>query len=169
MSATLKGQRGKGGGGIGPEETLVTVGTIGGTSPGGGWRIGADEAAAGQLVVANTLKGAGHDASEDGSGRQTLVAFSENQRAEVLEHDIAHQLTSGGGKPGQGYPAVRNGSAVRRLTPVECERLMGWPDGWTAPPGVKAPDSRRYAACGDGVVANVAEWIARGILQQELA
>lgn len=50
--------------------------------------------------------------------------------------------------------------SVRRLTPVECERLMGWPDDWTAPPGVKAPDSRRYAACGDGIVAPVAYWLA---------
>jgi DNA (cytosine-5)-methyltransferase 1 len=57
-------------------------------------------------------------------------------------------------------------AGVRRLTPRECERLMGWPDDWTAPEGVKAPDSRRYAACGDGVVANVAEWIGRGILAE---
>jgi DNA (cytosine-5)-methyltransferase 1 len=50
--------------------------------------------------------------------------------------------------------------SVRRLTPVECERLMGLPDGWTAPPGVKAPDSKRYAACGDAIVTTVAFWIA---------
>jgi site-specific DNA-cytosine methylase len=49
---------------------------------------------------------------------------------------------------------------VRRLTPVECERLMGLPDGWTAPDGVKAPDSKRYAACGDAIVTTVAFWIA---------
>ena len=53
-----------------------------------------------------------------------------------------------------------NRMTVRRLTPVECERLMGWPDGWTAPEGVKASDSKRYAACGDGIVAPVAFWIA---------
>jgi hypothetical protein len=37
---------------------------------------------------------------------------------------------------------------------------MGWPDEWTSPQGVKAPDSKRYAACGDGIVAPVAFWIA---------
>lgn len=60
---------------------------------------------------------------------------------------------------------------VRRLTPVECERLMSWPDDWTAPAGLKCPDSRRYAACGDGVVSNVAEWIGRRIVavERELA
>ena len=52
---------------------------------------------------------------------------------------------------------------VRRLTPTECEALMGWPRNWTAPEGIKAPDSRRYAACGDGIVANVAYWIAQRI------
>jgi len=52
---------------------------------------------------------------------------------------------------------------VRRLTPVECERLMGWPDGWTAPVGVKAADSKRYAACGDGIVSWVAYWIGQRI------
>ena len=57
-------------------------------------------------------------------------------------------------------PTLHQRMTVRRLTPVECERLMGWPDGFTAPEGVKAPDSKRYAACGDGIVAPVAFWIA---------
>jgi len=56
--------------------------------------------------------------------------------------------------------AVCTQMSVRRLTPVECERLMGLPDGWTSPPGVKAPDSKRYAACGDAIVTTVAFWIA---------
>lgn len=54
-------------------------------------------------------------------------------------------------------------SIVRRLTPTECEALMAWPRNHTAPEGIKAPDSRRYAACGDGIVANVAYWIAQRI------
>lgn len=52
-------------------------------------------------------------------------------------------------------PAVlQNG--VRRLTPLECERLMGFPDNWTA----GHSDSRRYKMIGNAVVVNVAEWIA---------
>ncbi len=57
---------------------------------------------------------------------------------------------------------VQEQATVRRLTPMECERLMGWPDGWTDIPWNKkdhAPDSRRYAACGNGVVAPVSYWI----------
>jgi DNA (cytosine-5)-methyltransferase 1 len=87
-------------------------------------------------------------------------------------------LTSGGGKPGQGYPAIREGAAVRRLSPTECERLQDWPDGWTIPHGPSLADTRqrlehpedpqpdgpRYAACGDGVTASVAEWIGRRLL-----
>jgi DNA (cytosine-5)-methyltransferase 1 len=46
---------------------------------------------------------------------------------------------------------------VRRLTPVECERLQGFPDGWTDLGGT--PDSRRYSAVGDAVTVNVARWI----------
>ena len=46
---------------------------------------------------------------------------------------------------------------VRRLTPTECERLQGFPDGWTQL-GDTA-DSKRYSALGDAVTVNVAEWI----------
>jgi DNA (cytosine-5)-methyltransferase 1 len=62
-----------------------------------------------------------------------------------------------------GAQSVAQNMTVRRLTPVECERLMGWPDGWTAPVGVKAADSKRYAACGDGIVSWVAYWIGQRI------
>jgi DNA (cytosine-5)-methyltransferase 1 len=51
---------------------------------------------------------------------------------------------------------------VRRLTPLECERLMGWPDNHTAT-GTNGPvsDSNRYKMCGNGVASPVAAWIAR--------
>lgn len=95
-----------------------------------------------------------------------VLSVAQNQRAAArreLHRDIGLAKLAGG-KPGEGYPAMRAGSTVRRLTPVECERLMSWPDGWTAIDGPDTPDGRRYAACGDGVVSNVSEWIARRIL-----
>lgn len=55
------------------------------------------------------------------------------------------------------------GPAVRRLTPMECERLQGWPDGWTDIPWngkPHAPDTNRYAGIVNGVTAPVAYWIA---------
>lgn len=103
------------------------------------------------------------------------VAVAENQRGEVSTSDVVPSIGQGGGKPGQGYPAVMETAelAVRRLTPTECERLMGWPDGWTAEGidtdgnPVTIADSSRYRMCGNGVVANVAEWIGRCIMESE--
>ena len=59
--------------------------------------------------------------------------------------------------------------APRRLTPVECERLMSWPDDWTRyrDDGKEQADSHRYKQCGNGVVSNVAEWIGRRIMQAQ--
>jgi DNA (cytosine-5)-methyltransferase 1 len=51
--------------------------------------------------------------------------------------------------------------AVRRLTPLECERLMGWPDDWTA----GQSDTHRYKQCGNGVASPVAQWIAQQLLK----
>lgn len=67
-----------------------------------------------------------------------------------------------GRSPGnEAQPAFAAG--VRRLTPTEAERLQGFPDGWT-----DGPDSRRYAALGDAVTVNVAEWIGRRIMRAGL-
>ena len=51
---------------------------------------------------------------------------------------------------------------VRKLTPIECERLMGWHDNWTALTDTGEPiaDTHRYKMCGNGVASPVAEWIA---------
>lgn len=50
---------------------------------------------------------------------------------------------------------LATGSRVRRLTPVECERLQGFPDGWTA----EQADSNRYQQMGNAVTVNVAEYV----------
>ena len=63
--------------------------------------------------------------------------------------------------------AVATTMAVRRLTPLECERLMGWPDGWTATKadGTPQSDTHRYKQCGNGVASPVAQWIAQHLQQ----
>jgi DNA (cytosine-5)-methyltransferase 1 len=106
---------------------------------GRGWRVDAEGAAGGQLIAAPP------------------VAFHLTQDP-INGADVPALGRNSGGQ------GVNGNGGVRRLTPVECERLMSWPDGWTAVDGPKTPDSRRYAACGDGVVSNVAEWIGRRIL-----
>ncbi len=54
---------------------------------------------------------------------------------------------------------------VRRLTPVECERLMGWPDNHTLhrADGKTNSDTTRYKMCGNGIASPVAQWIAEQI------
>ena len=58
--------------------------------------------------------------------------------------------------------------AVRRLTPVECERLQGFPDGFTAipwrgKPADQCPDGPRYKALGNSMAVNVMAWIGERI------
>ena len=50
---------------------------------------------------------------------------------------------------------------IRRLTPLECERLQGFPDGWTDLPG--ASDSARYKALGNSVAIPCVVYVMRGI------
>jgi DNA (cytosine-5)-methyltransferase 1 len=86
---------------------------------------------------------------------QQAVAFAQNQRDEVREMEIAGAIAAEPGMKQQTYARTEMG--VRRLMPVECERLQGFPDGWTA--GMS--DSARYRMLGNAVCVNVAEWIAK--------
>lgn len=63
---------------------------------------------------------------------------------------------------GQSKP-VFTGYAVRRLTPLEAERLQGLPDGWTNIPG--ASDTAKYKAIGNGLAIPCVEWIMRRITE----
>ena len=72
-----------------------------------------------------------------------MTAFAQNQRGELRTSDTAFQLTTGGGKPGEGYSAVLGAGDT-----VSDDPLL--------PLGL---DSHRYRCCGNGVVSDVAEWI----------
>lgn len=71
-------------------------------------------------------------------------------------------VDNGGGAWTHGL-AIWTGKQYRRLTPTECERLQGFPDGWTAVNGQS--DSARYKQLGNAVCVNVAEWLGRRIVQ----
>ena len=66
-------------------------------------------------------------------------------------------------------PAVMQAMAVRRLTPVECERLQGFPEGYTdiQPKGKATPDGPRYKALGNSMAVPVMRWIGERIAQVE--
>ena len=90
--------------------------------------------------------------------------------------DICHTLPAkmglGGGNTPMLAEPVEHRLAVRRLTPLECERLMGWPDDhtrWTAD-GKEQADTNRYKQCGNGVASPVAKWVGeqlRPVLETE--
>lgn len=175
--------------------------------------------------------------------RQIVMSVHENQQGEVWETNKFAALSTGGGKPGQGYPCVAcydmthadevmrpvtgdksnclnsrmgtggnqvpvvfepgiasrdgghvyNGIAptlranpgdnapaiclndqspsvgkVRRLTPIECERLQGLPDGYTDVPlnGKPASDANRYKALGNGMAQPCADYVIQRIVDE---
>lgn len=59
--------------------------------------------------------------------------------------------------------SAQQGYLIRRLTPVECERLQGFPDNYTAISGAKTPDSPRYKAMGNSMAVPVMRWIGERI------
>jgi len=67
-------------------------------------------------------------------------------------------------------PGLGVGMRVRRLTPLECERLQGFLDGWTDVPyrGKPAADGPRYRALGNSMAVNVMRWIGERINDRAL-
>ena len=116
---------------------------------------------------------AGGDASaasaycDDGStptlpASQTL-AFAQNQRDEVRDpNDLAGSLSADEGMKQRTYVATPQ---VRRLTPLECQRLQGFPDDWYD--GIEMSDAQKYRQLGNAVAVPVAEWIMRRISAAE--
>ena len=74
-------------------------------------------------------------------------------------------------KSSQQPPSVTQAMKVRRLTPLECERLMGWPDDHTkyTADGTIQADTNRYRQIGNGVASPVARWVAQQIARVEYA
>lgn len=57
-------------------------------------------------------------------------------------------------------PLSKQAARIRRLTPLECERLQGFPDNWTV-----GSDTQRYKQCGNAVTVNVVEAVMRGLYE----
>ncbi|MGJ7133320.1 phage N-6-adenine-methyltransferase [Morganella morganii] len=154
-----------------------------------------------------------HTLGRNHGQENACISFAENSQGEIRlqggDGQIVGPLSTGGGKPGQGYPAVvsfqergRDGGrnleiggelayaltspagggrgqerniadfntmTVRRLTPVECERLQGFPDNhtlinWRGKDAADCPDGPRYRAIGNSMAVPVMRWIGERIL-----
>ena len=98
-------------------------------------------------------------------GHSHAVAFQSSQSGVRLAN--THATLDANNGPRRHNGALVN-SAVRRLTPVECERLQGFPDGFTAIPWRKkgaedCPDGPRYKALGNSMAVPVMRWIGERI------
>ncbi|ENZ4282621.1 Dam family site-specific DNA-(adenine-N6)-methyltransferase [Citrobacter farmeri] len=94
---------------------------------------------------------------------------SEGSTVEVRNDGTANALlTPNGGRAGMGVGAIGWGMQVRRLTPIECERLQGFPDdhtliGWRGKDATECPDGPRYKAIGNSMAVPVMRWIGERI------
>ena len=127
--------------------------------------------AANEHLIASTGDVA-HCLNAGGMGRidyesETMVAYrTAGDGAVYDEGDVTAPLTTG---TDQSANIVAMPWAVRRLMPVECERLQGFPDGFTDIPwrGGRAADGPRYKALGNSMAVNVMTWLGERIQMVE--
>jgi len=124
----------------------------------GGDLGGGSESLIVQPDIAPTLRSGG-DGRVPSSRGEHLVVEAYDEYNDSLGGNI-HQALRAGTKQSTGVLADM---VVRRLTPIECERLMGWPDNHTLhrADGTLNSDTTRYKMCGNGVASPVAEFIGR--------
>ena len=131
-----------------------------------------------QHAIAHTLRAEGADASEDGTGRETplipvysmsdqstySMACSLNQRGEGRLRTVHGALMSS--HSGKQIDGIIQNMQVRRLMPVETERLQGLPDDWTrwGADGTEIADTPRYRMIGNSVAVPVLRWIAQRMM-----
>jgi DNA (cytosine-5)-methyltransferase 1 len=157
-----------------------------------GYRVDA-EGAAGGHIVAQTFQKIIRSGERDAEGNLPPEVWAprdvsatlncrdntgESQAADLVVQPIAFAWQAGGNNSASGAfehdmtptlprsqtMAVLTEKVVRRLTPLEWERLQGFPDGWTATSNGRAQaDSARYRQMGNAVAVPCVEWIARRI------
>jgi len=149
VSATLKAESGtKVGSGIGMTGTAAVVAFNGNVTP-------------------KTERVASAGSEADFVVCEPPIAFDTTQITSALNRshpkpgDPCHPIAAGA------HPPAVTTAVPRRLTPGECERLQGFPDGWTRyyADGTEVADGPRYRMLGNAVTVNVAEWIGRRIVE----
>ena len=123
--------------------------------------------------VAPTIGASGPPYSRTGNERVEAEALAVtfqpgNLRREAGADPSFTTTTTLKASAGDQTPHVATPMAVRRLTPVECERLQGFPDNWSripwkGKPETECPDGPRYKACGNSMAVPVMRWIGERI------
>lgn len=127
--------------------------------------------------------GRGNGLGIGGEGDPMYTLTSSDRHAVFTSEDVAYGLEPGAAQrlnerhweemsptlranAGDNQASVATSLAVRRLTPLECERLQGFPDGWTLDigDGKTQPDSHRYKQLGNAVAVPVVDWVLKGIV-----
>ncbi len=120
-----------------------------------------------------TIRAGNHDKSHANSGQPPAIAYAfkagQGAKAGGIGYAEEQSPTLTSASSGTNLaPAVMHGVAVRRLTPVECERLQGFPDnhtmiGWRGKDATECPDGPRYKAIGNSMAVPVMRWIGERI------
>jgi DNA (cytosine-5)-methyltransferase 1 len=116
------------------------------------------------IAFPERMSGTQYGAMEGVSG--ALGALNPQAVAYAIQERAVSENPSAGPDGGSSRSHVATRWAVRRLTPLECERLQGFPDGWTAinrRNGKPAADGARYKALGNSMAVNVMRWIGQRI------
>lgn len=87
----------------------------------------------------------------------------------ITSHKTAHCLGRNNGQ--ENVITFQAGTRLRRLTPTECERLMGFPDNYTQipyrnKPALHCPDTPRYKALGNSMAVPIVRWIGQQLICQ---
>jgi len=114
---------------------------------------------AGTMLSRNTSGGFSNSIDHAAAGYMAVVAPTLTAANDPSRSPQSSEVTQ------QVYSVLQASMAVRRLTPVECERLQGFPDRYTdiQPKGKATPDGPRYKALGNSMAVPVMAWIGKRI------
>ncbi|MBK3089182.1 Dam family site-specific DNA-(adenine-N6)-methyltransferase [Enterobacter hormaechei subsp. xiangfangensis] len=132
-----------------------------------------DNGADATVDMAPTLRAGNHHTSHANGGQHPAIAFQPGNLSRGAGSAPSDQIfptlkaDHGRGRSDQD-PHVFLGTQVRRLTPIECERLQGFPDnhtliGWRGKDAAECPDGPRYKAIGNSMAVPVMRWIGERI------
>lgn len=118
-----------------------------------------------EIDLSPTLRAGGFTESHANAGVMPAIAFAQNQAGDVLCSDVMHSLQTNSNATGRHSPTVFSRWAVRRLLPIECEKLQAFRPNYTLVPfrGKPMADGHRYKMLGNSMAVNVMRWIGHRI------